>query len=90
MIQLQLMLLSCVFFLSFSNNPIQLMTFLSTLPFLLPTIDQLFLLLIIRTKVSQTIKGIYQIAQNMSKVHLCERCNRLPPDVKKRMVLLRK
>lgn len=47
----------------------------------------------IRTKgsvyFSQTIKGIYQIAQNMSKVHLCERCTRLPPDIKKRMILLR-
>eukprot|EP00534_Pseudo-nitzschia_fraudulenta_P018193 CAMPEP_0201261886 /NCGR_PEP_ID=MMETSP0853-20130426/5981_1 /ASSEMBLY_ACC=CAM_ASM_000640 /TAXON_ID=183588 /ORGANISM="Pseudo-nitzschia fraudulenta, Strain WWA7" /LENGTH=222 /DNA_ID=CAMNT_0047565011 /DNA_START=21 /DNA_END=689 /DNA_ORIENTATION=- len=38
---------------------------------------------------SQTIKGMYQIAQNMSKVHLCERCTRIPQDVKKRMVALR-
>ena len=40
--------------------------------------------------VSQTIKGMYQIAQNMSKVHLCERCTRIPQDVKKRMVALRR
>jgi len=38
---------------------------------------------------SQTIKGMYQIGQNMSKVHLCERCPRLPPDIKKRMITLR-
>jgi len=38
---------------------------------------------------SQTIKGMYQIGQNMSKVHLCERCVRLPPDIKKKMIMLR-
>jgi len=38
---------------------------------------------------SQTIKGMYQIGQNMSKVHLCERCTLLPPDIKKRMIALR-
>lgn len=38
---------------------------------------------------SQTIKGIYQIAQNMAKVHLCERCTNLPIDIKKRMIFLR-
>jgi len=38
---------------------------------------------------SQTIKGMYQIAQNMSKVHLCERCPRLPLEIKKRMIVLR-
>mmetsp|Transcript_15006 Transcript_15006/g.34790 ORF Transcript_15006/g.34790 Transcript_15006/m.34790 type:complete len:708 (+) Transcript_15006:128-2251(+) len=38
---------------------------------------------------SQTIKGMYQIGQNMSKVHLCERCTRIPPDIKKRMITLR-
>jgi len=47
----------------------------------------------IRTKgsvyFSQTIKGMYQIAQNMSKVHLCERCSRVPEDTKKRMIFLR-
>lgn len=32
---------------------------------------------------------MYQIGQNMSKVHLCERCPRIPPDIKKRMVKLR-
>lgn len=49
--------------------------------------------LAIRTKgsvyFSQTIKGMYQIAQNMSKVHLCERCTRIPQDIKRRMVVLR-
>jgi hypothetical protein len=48
----------------------------------------------IRTKggvyFSQTIKGMYQIAQNMSKVHLCDdRCTRMPANTKKRMITLR-
>ena len=34
---------------------------------------------------SQTIDGIYQVAQNMSKVHLCNRCNRVPPDVRQKL-----
>ena len=38
---------------------------------------------------SQTIDGIYQIAQNMSKVHLCERCYRIPSDIQRRLVALR-
>lgn len=38
---------------------------------------------------SQTIEGIYQIAQNMSKVHLCERCYRIPRDVRRQLILLR-
>ena len=38
---------------------------------------------------SKTIDGIYQVAQNMSKVHLCERCHRVPDDVKQRLQKLR-
>ena len=38
---------------------------------------------------SRTIGGIYQIAQNMSKVHLCERCQRIPSDVRKKLNALR-
>ena len=38
---------------------------------------------------SQTIEGIYQIAQNMSKVHLCERCYRIPRDVRRQLIVLR-
>ena len=38
---------------------------------------------------SKTIDGIYQVAQNMSKVHLCERCHRVPDEVKHRLQKLR-
>ncbi|KAL3914290.1 MAG: hypothetical protein SGARI_000201 [Bacillariaceae sp.] len=38
---------------------------------------------------SQTIEGIYQIAQNMSKVHLCDKCPRIPPDVKHKLNIYR-
>lgn len=38
---------------------------------------------------SQTVEGIYQIAQNMSKVHLCERCYRIPRDVRRQLIVLR-
>jgi hypothetical protein len=38
---------------------------------------------------SQTIDGIYQIAQNMSKVHLCENCYRIPPDIHRRLLVLK-
>ena len=38
---------------------------------------------------SQTIDGIYQIAQNMSKVHFCGRCPRTPEPVKRRLSELR-
>jgi hypothetical protein len=38
---------------------------------------------------SRTIDGIYQIAQNMSKVHLCERCQRIPPDIRAKLSALR-
>jgi hypothetical protein len=38
---------------------------------------------------SQTIDGIYQVAQNMSKVHLCERCHRIPREVQDKLKALR-
>ena len=38
---------------------------------------------------SQTVDGIYQVAQNMSKVHFCGRCPRTPEPVKKRLSELR-
>ena len=38
---------------------------------------------------SQTIDGIYQVAQNMSKVHFCSRCRQIPTSVKKRLSELR-
>lgn len=38
---------------------------------------------------SHTIEGLYQIAQNIAKLHLCERCIHIPSDVKKRMLQLR-
>ena len=38
---------------------------------------------------SQTIDGIYQVAQNMSKVHLCERCQRIPRDIRQKLKALR-
>jgi hypothetical protein len=34
---------------------------------------------------SQTIDGIYQVAQNMSKVHLIKRCHRVPPEVQSKL-----
>ena len=38
---------------------------------------------------SKTIDGIYQVAQNMSKVHLCQRCHCVPEDVKRKLQKLR-
>jgi hypothetical protein len=38
---------------------------------------------------SQTIDGIYQVAQNMSKVHLSQRCHRVPEDIQRRLQRLR-
>lgn len=38
---------------------------------------------------SKTIDGIYQIAQNMSNVHLCEKCYRIPPDIQMRLHALK-
>jgi hypothetical protein len=38
---------------------------------------------------SQTIDGIYQIAQNMGKVHLCNKCDRIPTDVQTKLQALR-
>jgi hypothetical protein len=37
---------------------------------------------------SQTIEGLYQIAQNMSK-HCCERCYCIPPDLRLKLLELR-
>jgi hypothetical protein len=39
---------------------------------------------------SKTIAGIYQLAQNMTKGHLSERCYYIPPDIKSRLTVLRK
>lgn len=39
---------------------------------------------------SQTIDGVYQIAQNMSKVHLCQRCYRIPPEVQAKLLDLKR
>eukprot|EP00934_Nitzschia_sp_Nitz4_P002168 Nitzschia sp. Nitz4//scaffold118_size93875//25117//27034//NITZ4_004781-RA/size93875-augustus-gene-0.83-mRNA-1//1//CDS//3329533703//2168//frame0 len=38
---------------------------------------------------SQTIEGVYQIAQNMSKVHLCQRCYRIPGDIQRELIVLK-
>lgn len=38
---------------------------------------------------SQTIEGIYQVAQNMSKVHLMKGCHRVPPEVQSKLNSLR-
>ena len=38
---------------------------------------------------SRTIEGVYQLAQNMAKAHLCEGCCRIPSEVKKRLAVLR-
>jgi hypothetical protein len=50
--------------------------------------------LVARTKgavyYSHTIDGIYQIAQNMSKVHLCQRCYRIPADIQRKLVALKR
>ena len=41
------------------------------------------------TYYSQTIDGIYQVAQNMSKIHLCEHCHRVPADLRNQLNTLR-
>jgi hypothetical protein len=50
--------------------------------------------LVARTKgavyYSHTIDGIYQIAQNMSKVHLSQRCYRIPAGIKRKLVALKR
>jgi hypothetical protein len=38
---------------------------------------------------SQTIDGIYQIAQNMSKCHLCDKCVRVPRDIHHKLNMYR-
>lgn len=34
---------------------------------------------------SQTIEGVYQVSQNMTKVHLSHRCHRVPEDIKTKL-----
>lgn len=41
------------------------------------------------TNYSQTISGMYQLAQNMTKGHLCERCYYIPRDVQRHLDALR-
>ncbi|KAG7356427.1 hypothetical protein IV203_001113 [Nitzschia inconspicua] len=38
---------------------------------------------------SGTIEGVYQIAQNISKSHLCGKCQSIPNDVRNRLIALR-
>ncbi|KAG7373090.1 hypothetical protein IV203_033814 [Nitzschia inconspicua] len=38
---------------------------------------------------SHSIDGIYQIGQNIGKVHLAERCYRIPDDIRRNLVALR-
>lgn len=38
---------------------------------------------------SSAVNGIYQIAQNMTKAHLCEKCTEIPQEVRNRLVRLR-
>lgn len=35
---------------------------------------------------SKALDGVYQVSQNMSKVHLTERCRRIPNDIKQRLI----
>jgi hypothetical protein len=39
---------------------------------------------------SHSIDGIYQIGQNIGKVHLAERCYRIPDDVRRHLIEMRK
>ncbi|KAG7374647.1 hypothetical protein IV203_013742 [Nitzschia inconspicua] len=38
---------------------------------------------------SQTIEGVYQIAQNMSKGHLCDKCMQVPKDIRRKLNIYR-
>ncbi|KAG7356792.1 hypothetical protein IV203_001478 [Nitzschia inconspicua] len=38
---------------------------------------------------SGTVEGVYQIAQNISKSHLCGKCQSIPNDVRNRLIALR-
>jgi hypothetical protein len=37
---------------------------------------------------SKSLDGVYQVSQNMSKVHLTERCRRIPNSIKQRLISL--
>jgi hypothetical protein len=39
---------------------------------------------------SRTIDGIYQVAQNMSKLHFCRTCSQIPPPVRMKLSTLQK
>ncbi|KAL3937654.1 MAG: hypothetical protein SGBAC_007284 [Bacillariaceae sp.] len=39
---------------------------------------------------SKTIDGMYQVAQNMSKLHLIKQCHKVPPHIKNKLVHLQK
>jgi hypothetical protein len=37
---------------------------------------------------SKTVDGMYQVAQNMSKLHLCKQCHKVPVQIQNRLVEL--
>lgn len=39
---------------------------------------------------SKTIDGLYQVAQNMSKLHLCKTCHKIPEDTQRMLIKLQK
>jgi hypothetical protein len=39
---------------------------------------------------SKTIAGVYQIAQNMGRLHLCNTCHKIPEDTKRQLIALQK
>lgn len=39
---------------------------------------------------SKTIDGMYQVAQNMSKLHLCKNCHKVPAHIKQKLFELQK
>jgi hypothetical protein len=39
---------------------------------------------------SKTIDGLYQVAQNMSKLHLCKTCHKIPEDSQRMLIKLHK
>ena len=39
---------------------------------------------------SKTIDGLYQVAQNMSKLHLCKTCHKIPEETQKKLIKLQK
>ena len=38
---------------------------------------------------SHSVEGIYQVGQNIGKVHLAERCYRIPDDIRRQLIALR-